>query len=309
MNYGNLLGSSYDKLEGAVGRATKTLSTVRTVCLILVVLAAVAAALLIAKKIFDHFTKNKKIKIRGVRDTVLAAVALVAMIVLLLVPTANIFGINPDISDYIDTDEFKFSGYSITFGDKENISGLMSLVALYGETEVIGAISGVLIFFMLLTTLVTTLAIAGMASVINAYFSEEPIYKAGKKLCSRGIGLSILYFFACLIMYLIVNSEAEDVFTLSAYIAPIIAIALKIGYSYSASMISEDLQFVDSDEEKAAPVETVNASPAEPVAAPVANDALVELKKYKELLDNGLISEEDYEKKKAEYLNSISSNN
>jgi hypothetical protein len=69
-------------------------------------------------------------------------------------------------------------------------------------------------------------------------------------------------------------------------------------------MISEDLQFVAPDEENTTTVEAVNAAPVEPTT----NNGLEELKKYKELLDNGLISEEDYENKKAEYLNSISSN-
>ena len=309
---------SLDSAAKTAERTMETLKNVKTICTILVIIAIVAAIAVTVMKVLNAFTKKKgTLPIRNIKDTALAGIALVAMIVMLLIPTANFIQLDADILDYISTglgEDFSgFSGWNILFGDSEVMFSLASLASISDEGIML---SFLLISVMLISTLIISLAIAGISTVVNAYFDlDKPFFKTGKKAGSKCLGMGILYFFVCLIWYGIfcAGFDSSEYVVLTGYIVPILAIVIKIAYTTVANMIPEDLVFIEPKEETPAEVKETVApaapvTPAEPVITPVVeNNALSELKHYKDLLDNGLISEEDYEKKKAEYLNSIAS--
>lgn len=313
--------SDLDSAAKAAERTMETLKNVKTICTALVIISIVAAIAVTVMKVLNAFTKKKgTLPIRNIKDTVLAGIALVAMIVMLLIPTANFMQLDSEVLDYLsmmsDEELAGFSGWSLLFDDSEVVFGIAGFGMAFEETGGAGTmISFLLIMVMLISTLIICLAVAGMSTIVNAYFDlDKPFFKVGKRAGSKCLGMGILYFFVCLIWYgiLVAGIDAEYV-VLTGYIVPILAIVIKIAYTTVANMIPEDLVFIEPKEEApvavkeaAAPVAPV--APAEPVITPVTeNNALSELKHYKDLLDNGLISEEDYEQKKAEYLSSINS--
>lgn len=251
-NYYNW-NDSYDRYEKAIERVTGTLKTARTICLVLVILAAVAAALIIAKKIMDIFNKNHKLPIRNVKETVLAGIALITMVLMLIIPTANVVTFDYDILDYIssyvDEDITQFSGWSITFGDNDFLD---TVVGLMVDTEITGFMVALLIFIMLVSTLIICLAILGIATIVIKYFeTDKPVVSAGKKLTSRYLGFGIFYFVICLILYAMLASEMEGYILLSGYISPILAIAIKIGYSFCNNLIPDDLYIIKPQKDEA----------------------------------------------------------
>ena len=319
MNISTLSISGWSDLENAAKAAERTMETlknVKTICTVLVIIAIVAAIAVTVMKVLNAFTKKKDtLPIRNIKDTALAGIALIAMIVMLLIPTANFVQLDAELLDYISAEAGEdisgFSGWNILFGDSDVMFSLAGIASLSGDGSMFAFL---LIMVMLISTLIISLAVAGISTIVNAYFDlDKPFFKTGKKAGSKCLGFGILYFFVCLIWYAIFCSalESSEYVVLTGYIVPIIAIIIKIAYTTAGNMIPEDLYFIEPKDEAPAEAVAAPAAPATPVAEPVIapvveNNALSELKHYKDLLDNGLISEEDYEKKKAEYLNSIS---
>ena len=244
--------------------------------------------------------KNGTLMKRGAKQIVLFGIRLLASVLLLITP---VFG-------WVSIKGFR--GYSISGMDillvNEDAVGF-----LLDEDLTFVLIILMAIFFMYISN-----AILQLSKSIGLFFLErdEAQYarKAAKPVKALWAG-SIIYLVFSAVITIILNEEMGDAFGLGASFVPLIlCTVLTVCYGVCGRMIPNSFSFsqlipaaskATNEPVKAEEVQENGATVAAEKEDISKKNAVEELKACKELLDCGIISQEEFESKKAELLNRI----
>ncbi len=240
----------------------------------LLLFAAVFYAVICYKKVSKAHKEGSLAK-RSLKQSVLFAIVMLGTLLLFLTPSFSFFSVEL-------FDEFSISGTDVLFADRTAIK------YLYYDTEA----EGIIIFLMAYIAFYFVEAAYILQSGIVSYFTEqdeEKFYLRHKRGFACFIGEGLVYGILPLIFVAILNDElAGDYFGVGAAFVPLILqILVAFGYVLCKNFFPEDATLANS-----------GRSEKEKKSSELQNIEL--LKQYKELLDLGVLTKEEFEAKKAE---------
>ena len=179
--------------------------------------------------------------------------------------------------------EYAFSGTDVLFAEEEVLD-----ILLYDED-----VAFLVILFMLFVAWYLTSAFVDAVLRVTKYFTEqdEAKYKTHYKLAwGDGIVSALVYWIVALCTTGVLNDELGDYFSVGASFVPLILqILLLAGYTVCEKLIPEAFSFV-------------SFSTSSTKGVPSEQEKIATLKGYKELLDCGALTQEEFEQKKEALL-------
>ena len=261
------------------------------ILLVLCLVCVVAVAFFNYKKIMAARKADALVK-RNAKQVVLLIISILSALILFFTPfftfcAVELFG------------EYAFSSMDVLFAKEEFLD-----ILLYDK----GA-KMLVIFVMLLAALLSTNAFVEAIRHATSYFTEqdEAKYKTHYKLAwGDGIVSALVYWIVALCTTGVLNDEIGDYFSVGASFVPLILqILLLAGYTVCEKFIPEEFSFATIFP-SATTANTTSSSGTAPVSAKkkaLSEQERIEmLKSYKELLDSGVLTQEEFDAKKAELL-------
>jgi len=278
----------------------------RIIFLILTFLGTAAVCALQFLKTYRTCQAEESLPNRSTKQKILTAITAVCLGFALLAPLFTFI----KFGNFAD---FKLSGYSFIFSGES----LEELLELSDAIVVISIISLLFVVAHIVTALI------GAFISLKAYLTKQDcdFEKTLFKFSVSFVGLSFVYFIYDLIICGYIESESSGIIDIKSFtFIPFILFSVFVGSLFAVKfLLPEDFIFAnlsfgtrsyeqsEEGEISDASQEIVQAKPRSSasrknVAPSQKMDKFVEIRKFKELLDEGIITEADFESKKFEIL-------